>query len=1100
MRRPFLHLNLFLLFIFTGVVAGAQIAPARMVRTPDIHGDRIVFSAEGDLWLGTLSGGVAWRLTTHEGTETNPRFSPDGKQIAFTGSYDGGQDVYVMPVEGGAPRRLTFDPTGAEVAGWTPDGAKILFRSRRFVPMVGPRLYLVAATGGVPEVLPMEKAAQGSFSSDGTKLAFCRLAMENHHWKRYRGGEANHIWIADLDKKTFRRTNDDTINEQYPVWLGSQIFYVSEKDGTANLWKYDTKTSKASRITSHETYDVKAPSSDGKKIIYQWGNGLWIYDPQTGKDQEVKLSLASDRIHARPHTVQGAVASLDLGPTGKRLVVEGRGQIFTLPAEKGDVRVIASAVGTRAKSPVWSPDGKSIAFISDRNGEENLWLAPASGTGEARQLTSESKLHLNGPEWSPDSKLIAFGDSSLALWLINAETKQKTLVARSEHGQIGGYSFSPDGKWMAYSRNEGIFVESLYLYNIANSKATRLTFPPTRDHHPVFDPSGKYLYFLSERSVTPQWDGFDFQMDFDKTTKVYLLSLAADTASPLPVESDEEPGADGKPADAAKPTDAKPADAVKPADAKPSDPAKPAAAPKLPDMKVDMEGISSRIMEIPIPAAKYRQLGAVTGKILYLVSGEAGPATLKAFDFTTKKEVDLAAGVMAYSLSNDRKKIVVQGVGGPQVADAGVPIPPTSPKVDLTAWRVEVKPELEWKQIFMEAWRNHRDSFYDPNLHGMDWNAVRAKYEALLPAVGARSELNEIIGDMQGEMNVSHEFNGGGYTRRQQLPSPGIGALGAELTYDSNSKAYKFARIFTGDGFDFTARSPLLAPGLKVKEGDYLLAINGQTLKADEEPSAELLEQSGKLVTLLVNDKPVTEGARTIRIKAMLSEARTRYYDWVSRCRDYVTKNGGSNIGYLHLPDMSMDGITEFTKQFYANLDKDGLVIDVRYNGGGIVSGQILERLRRVIFEYDQARYGAPEPYHRTAYIGRTVVLCNEHSGSDAEYFCTGYRYMKLGPTVGTRTWGGFMAVGGIGAIDGGFISTPVQGSFTPEGKWLPDGYGFNPDYVVDEDPNAFVAGKDPQLDKALELLKAEIKSNPPKWPKRLDPPSKEKAFGPNKK
>jgi tricorn protease len=592
-------------------------------------------------------------------------------------------------------------------------------------------------------------------------------------------------------------------------------------------------------------------------------------------------------------------------------------------------------------------------------------------------------------------------------------------------------------------------------------------------------------------------------MNFSKTTKLYLLALAADTASPLPVESDEEPGStDAKPSETAKPAETKPAEA-KPPETKPGDTPKPTAPapPKLPDVKVDLEGLPERIVEVPISGGSYTSLDAVTGKVLYMTSeGGPGPRALKAYDFATKKEVEIAAGVLSYDLSADRKKLAIRTAAGIQIADAGAPITAGAGRVDTAGWRIEVNPELEWKQILAEAWRNHRDSFYDPNLHGMDWEGIRKKYESLLPSVAARNELNEIIGDMQGEMNASHEFVGGGYSRRTPTPTPGMGFLGADLAYDPLGRAYKLARIFPGDGFDAGARSPLLAPGLKVKEGHYLLAINGSTLKADQDPNELLVGQANRVVTLLVNDKPTTEGARLVRIKAAASDSQARYYDWAARCREYVRKNGGENLGYVHLPDMSSAGMTELSKHFYANLEKDGMVIDVRYNGGGITSGLVLERLRRVVFEYDQARYGAPVPYHRTAYLGKLVVLCNEATGSDGEYFSTGFRYMKLGPTVGTRTWGGFMAVSGISAIDGGFISTPVQGSFTPEGKWLPDGYGFNPDYVVDDDPNAFVEGRDPQMDKAIELVKAEIKRDPPKWPKRLEPPSKDKTFAPNRR
>jgi tricorn protease len=1098
--------------VWVSLTVSAQITPPHLCRTPDIHGDRIVFSAEGDLWLGYLDTGRAMRLTTFEGTEWDPRFSPDGKWIAFTGEYDGGQDVYVMPADGGAPRRLTFDPAVAEVEGWTPDGTKILFRSARLVPHIGPRLWLVPLAGGLPEPLPMERAAQGSFAPDGKRLAFCRLPLENHNWKRYRGGMANHVWIADLDKKTFRRINDEIVNEQYPVWAGNDIYYVSEKDGTANLWRYDPGTGQAVRVTSHTDYDVRSPSGDGQRIVFEYGNSLRIYDCRSGQEQEVTLALASDRIHTRPFIQAGALgrsAQFSLGPSGKRLLVEERGQLFTIPAEKGEVRPVAPAPGSRSKSAAWSPDGKWLAFVSDRSGEENLWLAPAAGGGDPQRLTDESGLHLNGLEWSPDSKRLAFRDNAQHLWILELDSHAKTEVAHSDFAEITDYRFSPDGKWLAYARPEGLFVVSLYLYDIAGKSTTRLTGPPTRDHQPVFDPAGKYLYFLTERNVNAHEDGFDFQTDFDRTTKIYALTLAADTASPLPVESDEEPGSgpEAKTAEA-KAKEAKPAEGKAAEEHKPSGETPP-APPKLPDVKVNLDGIAGRLVEIPVAGGRYTGLEAVPGKLMYLSpeTDEARPepgapppgAKLKMFDFEKKKETELADGVLDYALSLDGKKMAVRTKAGLQVADAGAPVAADAKAVNLDGWLVEVNPELEWRQIFEEAWRNHRDTFYDPKMHGMDWEAVRRKYEALLPAVGCRQELNRVIGDMEGELNVSHEFVRGGSSRPAPPPAQKIAALGADLDWDAAAKAFRIARIYPGDGFDDDARSPLLAPGLKVKEGEFVLAINGLPLRGDEDPAARLIGQGGKIATLLVNGTPSKDGARTVRIKAGASDAPARYYGWVDRNREYVRTHGGSNLAYLHLPDMSDDGMVEFSKHFYANLDKDGMVIDVRYNHGGITSGQVLERLRRVIFEYDQSRYGQPEPYHRTGYLGRVVVVCNENTSSDGEYFCTGFRYMKLGPTVGTRTWGGFAAVAGIATIDGGMVASPIQGSFTPEGKWLPDGYGFNPDYVVDEDPNAFVAGRDAQLDKAIELLQEEIRRDPPKWPHRLDPPSAQKAFAPNK-
>lgn len=1088
------------------VVGLGQITPARMPRTPDIHGDKIVFSAEGDLWLADLSEGNAERITTDEGVETNPRFSPDGSWIAFTGQYDGGNDVYVMPAAGGAPRRVTYDPTGAEMVSWTPDGKSILFRSHRNSAF-GLRLFLVPVAGGLPVPLPMEKAAQGSFSPDGGKLAYVRLPLEEHHWKRYHGGEANAVWIYNRAAKKFGRIDSDTVNEQYPVWVGKDIFYVSERDGTANLWRFDTETGAQKRVTSRSAYDVVSPASDGRSLIYVWGNELWVYNIATGSEKQVKLNLISDMIHARPHTLPGTLAGFSIGPTGKRVAVLGRGQIFTAPAESGDIREISNQLGTKSKDPAWSPDGKSIAFVSDRDGEENLWIAPGAGDGPAVELTHEAKIPLDGPVWSPDSKLIAYRDFSNALNLVDVAAKTKTKIDQADYDSISDYRFSPDSKWIAYSKQEDGFTRSLFLYNIEKKTSTKISRSPMRDSSPVFDPEGKYLYFMSERNVVAKSDAIDFQMDFAETTKLYALPLASDTPSPLPLTNDEEPGSMPQtPKPEAKPdakTDAKPA-AGAPAgtksDEESADEADDEDTPKpVPDVKIDFDGIAGRAVELPVAPGDFLALQAMPGKVLYLLGDADNTPDLHCYTFKTKKDATLADNVSGFAISADGKKMALRGPEGIQIADAGDNVSAGEGKVDLSGWQVRVDPVAEWHEIFEQAWRQHRDIFYDPQLHGMNWDGVRQKYEALLPSVGARSELNEIIGQMQGEMNVSHEFVGGGAPYPAPGPQPGVASLGVILQFDPVAKAFKLAHLYEGDGFDADTRSPLLGPGLGVKEGDYLLSINGTALTETVDPNALLVGQAGHVVRLDVNSKPVAAGAKVIRVKAMPSDADARYADWVRWNRDYVDKQGGGDIGYVHVPDMETQGMQEFSKYFYANLHKDGLILDVRNNSGGDTSCMILERLKRVIFEYDQPRYGAPNPYHPMGYIGHVVVLCNENTSSDGEYFCTGFRYMGIGKTVGTRTWGGFMAVSGFPALDGGFVTTPVEGSFTPDGKWLPDGTGFTPDYIVDEDPNAFVAGRDPQIDKAVELLKAEIKADPPKWPKRLTPPSAEKAFKPNK-
>lgn len=1055
----------------------AQIEPRRMVRMPDIYGDRVVFCAEGDLWLGNLKEGHAERITIHEGNETYPKFSPDGNWIAFTGTYDGNPDVYVMPVKGGAPKRVTYDPTGAQMVAWAPDGKSLIFRSSRLMPIRGQRLFRVSPDGGFPIPLPMEYAAQASFADDGQRFAYCLTNNDNHHWKRYKGGLANDIYIGDLARNSFKRVTSDPINEQNPVWLGSMIYYVSEKEGSANLYKLDPNSGKSQRLTNHTGLDVKFPSSaDRKRIIYQFGDDLYVYDPSSGTEERVKLTLSSDRIHARVQTVAGSIQAFTLGPTGKRLIVQGRGQLFSVPAETGEVRTVAPKIGTASQEPEWSPDGKTLAFISDRDGDWNIWTTPSDGSGEPNQLTKYKGMPVSNIQWSKDSKLISFQTLDNKLMFVDAVSGVLTEVASSDYG-IAGSSFSPDSKWIAYASGDRLNQSSIYLYNIASKQRTRVTNAPTTDGAPTWDPEGKYLYFVGARSLLGEWDGKEFQMDYQNIEKLYMVTLAKDTPSPFAVKSDEEPTIGG----------AKSGGDDEEEEDGPPKPGK--------DIKVDTDGIAKRLIELPVDPGSFSQIEGVRGGLLYVAEG-----TLFFFEIDAEDSTPLSPGVASYDLSANGRKIAIwHGGSNLQIANFGAPVNPAQGRVDFSGWRVTVDPEKEWKQILYSAWRQDRDNFYDPKMFGQDWEAVRKRYEALLPAVGARFELNEIIGEMIGELNVSHRFVGGGFSRPRGQQNFAIASIGADYVWSLVDKAYKFTAIFEGDGFDAETRSPLMEPGLNVNVGDYLLAINGNQLREGVDPNMYLVEQVGKVVTLTVNSKPTMEGARTIRIRALATDEPERYAYWVGKNREYVKKNGGENFAYIHVPDMGETGVNEFVKEFFGNLDKDALVIDVRHNSGGITSMMIIDKLRRAIVEYDQSRYGAVDPFHPSTFLGKVIVLCNQGTSSDGEYFCTMFDWLKLGQIVGTKTWGGYGAVGGFPTIDGGFVSTVQAGSFTPDGKWLPDGTGFIPQNYVMDDTAAFLLGRDPQIDRALEILKADLAKNPIKRMGRQQPPTEQKKHIPPK-
>ena len=1033
--------------------AWGQLTPARIPQTPDIHGDMIAFETEGDIFVGNLKTGEASRLTSWTGQETRPKFSHDGTQIAFTGTYDGRQEVYVIDVSGGIPKRLTYDPAGASIVDWMPDGKHFIFRSTRLSGQGDLRLFVGDLNGGgIPQPMPMPMAAQGSINPAGNLVAYTRIPLENHWWRHYKGGMANDIYLYNSTANTFSQITTDPINEQYPVFCGDRLFFVSEKAGTANLVEHKFKTGKEMAVTNYTTYDVQSPASDGKRIIFRMGLDLYVWDPAKPEVQKVSLKVASDMIHARAHTLAGSMGRFSLGPSGTRVLVEDRGQIFSAPSESGDIRPVASWPGSRNQMGQWSPNGKTIAFVSDKSDEENVWLTPAAG-GEAHQLTRMSKMGIGGIQWSPDSKKIMLADNSTTLWLIDATTGLTEKIAQDEYGAPFSFSMSQDSRLITYVKADAFNQSSIWIYDTVTKKHTRITKAPFKDANPVFDRSGEYLYFLGDRNVGMNWDAFDFQMDADPPTKIMMVALTADAVNPFAEKVDEE-GADKKPDSKEDKT-----------------------------LIYDLAGAADRVMNIP----------GVVGSLGNLIGGDHQiwwnqDGNIMTWDMKKKKPAAIAEGVGGFELTADGKKIGAMVGGKLFVGDADSPL--GGKPVNLAGWRIPVEPVKEWRQILREGWRYIRDNFYDPQIHGANWPQVWSDLSAQLPAVADREDLNDLIGQMQGSVRVSHMFHGGGYNQiTAPAGAPGFGMLGCD--YEWAGGGLKITRLFRGDGFEDGVTSPLLAAPASAREGEYIVALDGVAITANVDPLRLLESKGGQLVRVRLNSKPGMEGSREVWIRAMKSDGMARYYDWVNWNRDYVTSKGGVNLAYIHLPDMQEAGMAELTKHLYANLDKDGLVLDVRYNGGGITSGMVLERLRRVIFEYDQARFGAPVPYHRMGFNSKVIIVCNEMTGSDGEYFSTGFRMMKLGTSVGKRTWGGFMAVGGVGLIDGGFMSCPVQGSFPPGGDWLPDGFGFKPDHEVDIDPVSFNKGRDPQLDKAIELIKSEIKRDPPKRPLRPKPVSK---------
>ncbi|MCC7144358.1 MAG: PD40 domain-containing protein [Candidatus Eisenbacteria bacterium] len=1080
-------------------VATASAVEPQFLRRPDIHGDQIVFTSEGDLWLGSIASRTAARITSADGVEGSAHFSPDGASIAFSAQYDGGLDVYVMAVSGGAPRRLTWDPYGVVVQGWTADGSEILYRSQRQDPGRRSALWAVPAAGGGARMLPIPYVEFAAMHADGARVAYVPISAEWQHWKRYRGGLADDIWLADIATGAFRRLTDDPGIDTEPVWVGDAIYFVSERDGLANLYRLDPATGAATAVTRYSDHEVRYPGSDGNRVVYELGDGIGLFDPSTGQQEDLELNLRSDRLHTRVERVSAmqTLFATAIGPSGKRLLFSARGQILSAPIEHGDVRVVAAQPASRCQYPAWSHDGKSIAFVSDQSGEEQIWIAPATG-GEARMLTRDHIGPLGPLVWSPDGTRIATTDRELRILLVDAKSGRFTEVDQSPQGSSynlvnESYRFSPDGKWLAYAHLEPNWNWIIRLYEIATGKQTTVTSAAMSSYAPSFDPEGKYLYFLSDRVFSARYSSGNHYFAYDRPTKPIAIALAAGTKSPFLEENDQE-GADDQ---AEKSGDAK-GDEKK--DAKGSGKKKGSTAPDLPEVKVDLAGISDRVIDVPVPADDYLRIEPVEGRLLLLTAepgeGDTPPSRrLHAFSLEKKKQSVVVEKLSDFQITADAKKLLIQDDQSFTVMDVGADALPTDEgKVDTSGWMVTVDPTLEWKQIFHEAWRIGRDFFYDPGMHGVDWPAVRAKYERFLPGVADRSDLNFVLGEMIGELNCGHAYVFGGDL--PDAPHQPMGYLGADLTaVGGDTPAYRVTKLFPGDGFDLAARSPLLTPGIDIKVGDHILAVSGHRVRVNQDLQQLLIGTAGQAITLTVNDRPSFDGAREVTVTPLSSEYQARYYDWVASRVRYIREQGGETLGYVHIPNMGMGGLGEFGKHYYPNLNRDGMIYDVRFNGGGFIDAMMLLQMSAKQYSYFKPRYGASWSRQDWAFRGHSVALVNDASGSNAEEFCDGFQRLGLGPVIGSRSWGGEVGSGGgYPLVDGGALFIPNYGAWVPEGKWIIEGKGVQPDIVVEEDPAALLAGRDPQLDRAIAYLKQRMAEAPVTRP--LPPPYPNKAHG----
>lgn len=1081
-------------------------AQTKLLRFPDVHGGEVVFCYAGDLWKAPVAGGTAVRLTAHPGQELFPKFSPDGQWIAFTGQYDGDEQVYVIPSQGGEPKQLTYYPARGPLAprhgydnqvyGWTPDGSAVLFRS--FMDADGGRtetaLYTVKRTGGLPQKLPMPTAGAGDFSPDGKKMVYSPLFRDFRTWKRYEGGWAQDLYIVDLATLALTPVSPSKRTERDPMWIGDKIYFVSDRDGTLNLYSFDPKTQATEQCTHSHTWDVRWASSDNQRfIVYELGGELRLFDTQTREDRSIPITVPDDGLAARPswYRADKNVEDFALSPGGERALFVARGDVFTVPVEKGPTRNLTQTSGAHDKWARWSPDGKYVAFVSDADGEENVYLVAQDGSERPVQITKGLTAMLYAPEWSPTGTHLAFADKDGKVYLLDVAKKSYEVIAQDQRSRVRDYSFSPDGQFLAFSLSDPNENRSLYIYSLQEKKMYRVTDDLFDERQPVWDPEGHYLYFLSTREFAPQISQVEWNFAGNRMTRIYALVLKKDGKHPFPPESDEVK-IDGDKNNKDK------GEAGEKEGEKKGEKDKVQAEKKLPKVVVDFQGLGQRVVPVPLVGENYDGLSVVPGYLLYVKRGApfygrdsyAKPG-LYIYDLKKREESLLVDDVAAYAVSGDGKKVLVQQGKTYKVYDVK-PQAKESKTVSTADLKVYRVPQEEWAQIFREVWRRFRDFFYVRNMHGYDWKAIGQQYEKLLPYVKHRSDLNYLLGEMVSELNVGHAYIQGGDFEIPERPQ--VALPGARFALDAKAGRYRITKIFTGDPFDEKYRAPLAEVGVDARVGDYVLAVDGVELRADDNVY-RLLQHKKDPVTLTLNDRPSWEGARKVTFKPIFDESNLLYFEWVKENREKVAALSSGRIGYVHIPDMGADGIYEFIKWYYPQIRKEGLIVDVRSNGGGNVSQWIIERLDNKLLgtrfgnRGDQAR-----TYPYTVFYGHMACLLNETSASDGDIFPHMFRKAGLGPLIGKRSWGGVVGISSHGPlIDGGQVFVPEQGTNDVDGSWIIEGHGVDPDIAVENDPASVIAGKDNQLERAVAYLLDKMQKEPRRLPQRPPDPVKTK-------
>ena len=1082
--------------------AGAQV-DARMLREPAVSATQIAFVYGGDIWIMPKAGGAAARLTTAKGEESFPRFSPDGSLIAFTGNYDGNQDVYVMPVTGGEPKRLTYHPADDRVVAWYPDGKSLLIASSRTSETNRyNKLFKISKDGGLPAQLPMPYGEFASFSPDARMVAYLPEAVDARTWKRYRGGWAPDIWTFDLEKGTAKNITNDNANDAQPMWHGSTLYFLSDrgKNLRGNIWAYDFTKQSFHQVTSFDDYDVKYPSLGPSDIVFQAGDRMYLLDLATEKTREVPTQVVTDKSTLRPHAqnVAQEISDVIISPTGKRAGFEAHGDVFTVPAENGMIHDLTQTSNAAERTPAWSPDGKWIAYWSDKTGEYELTVRPADGSGTERTVTHLGAGFRYRPYWSPDSKSVAFIDQAMKIHVTDVATGQTKQIDKALnwlHGNLVAFraSWSPDSRWIAYSRDLSNQQEAIYIYDTKSSQLHQATAGYFDDRSPVFDPDGKYLYFLTGRSLNPVYSDLDNTWIYPNSTRIAAVPLRADVPSPLAPRNDEEAVASDVTPPASQKVDSAQRKAQETLRA--AGPPSPPGTRPVRDVNIDFADFERRVEVLPPAPGNYGNLYAVSGKVIYrrgVRAGAAnGPTPIVAWDLNDRDEKTLIDNAGTFRISDDGKKMLVAantpGANAPDFYIVDVrPAVKLEKKLNIASLEMTVDPLAEWHQEFNDAWRIERDYFYDPGMHGVNWNAMRDRYGKLIDDAISRWDVTFVIGELIGELNSSHTYVQGG--QFENGPRRGVGLLGAD--YELENGFYCIKKIIDGGAWDSEVRSPLHAAN--VKEGEFILAVNGKPLDATKEPAAAFDGLANTIVALTVNDKPSMQGSRVVLVRTLADEGRLRNLAWIESNRKRVDEETHGRVGYVYVPNTGVDGQTELVRQYRAQIDKDGVIIDERFNSGGQIPDRFVELLNRPVTNYWKTRDGMDRQWPPIANPGAKTMLINGWSGSGGDAFPFYFKTAGLGPLVGRRTWGGLIGISGTpNLVDGGNVTAPSFAIFSPDGKWIIESHGVDPDIDVVDDPAQLAKGVDPQLEAAIKETLKRVEATPkrapaPAYPKRV--------------